>query len=178
MNESRGLNTLDKGWTLDSGYSTHMPSLIRTVQTTDKPVMELGGGVYSTPLLHWLCEEQGLELTTYENDPRCFEFCQHFESPTHKVIFVNDWSDVPMDKHFGVIFIDHAPDIQRGRDAIKFKDNADYIVMHDTGSPTKFGYKDVWEHFRYKLHWTHRHPFTTIVSNFINLKEKFNNKNK
>jgi hypothetical protein len=78
---------------------------------------------------------------------------------------------VPIDKEYGVVFIDHAPHKQRGRDAIRFKDSADFVVLHDSGSPRKFGYKEVWQHYKYIYNWTHRHPFTAVLSNTKDLKE-------
>jgi len=163
--EKTGYEPLTEGWNLDFGWSTHLPMLIKTVLHSDKPVIEFGAGIYSTPILHWLCEERGIELITYENDPICYNFCKDYASKNHKVIFIKDWDEIPLDKQYGVVLIDHVPLKRRGVDAIKFKDNADYIVLHDTGIPRKFGYHKVWEHFKYRHDWKKFHPFTSVVSN-------------
>jgi hypothetical protein len=71
------------------------------------------------------------------------------------------------------VFIDHSPKrpTTRGADALLFKDNADFIVMHDAGpNPNpKYGYKEIYPEFKYVYHWEEVEPNTTVLSNFINL---------
>ena len=48
-------------------WTTHMPVIIKFIQATEGRVLELGAGLFSTPLLHWLCAEKGRKLYTYED---------------------------------------------------------------------------------------------------------------
>lgn len=146
-------------------WSTHMPMLIKTVQASEGEVLEVGGGVFSTPLLHWLCKVEGRKLTTYENDPITFEFVHAFQSHLHRTRFIKSWDKMDFKRHWGVVLIDHHPEARRTPDAIRFKDSADFIVLHDTEKPLKYGYDELWQHFKYVYHDKGCRPWTSVVSN-------------
>ena len=40
----------------DYGYGTHLPLLMEFVLKTEGPILEQGAGMFSTPILHHLCE--------------------------------------------------------------------------------------------------------------------------
>jgi hypothetical protein len=145
-------------------WTTHMPMLIKAVQASRGAVVELGAGPFSTPLLHWLC--LGRRLFTYENKEYYFDFAKRFQSKTHSIRLIDDWDKLKLDRHYGVIFIDH--DGHRGEDAVRFKDKADYIVLHDSNED-RYGYKLLEGNFKYRLDWKGAWPWTTVVSNFKNL---------
>jgi hypothetical protein len=162
---------LDKNWHTHKGWSTHMPMLLKTVLATKRTCVEVGGGLYSTPLLHWLCREKGIKLISYENDEKFYEYEHGYKSSMHKVKFITNWDDMPVDdQQYGVVFIDHHPAKRRGTDVLRFKDSADFIVLHDSDKETTFGYDKVWDSFKYRFNWTGCHPNTTVLSNFIDLK--------
>lgn len=150
-------------------WSTHMPMLLKTVLASEGTVMEVGGGVFSTPLLHWLCKNMKRKLITYEDDPQFFQFAREFASGLHKVRLINNWDEMDTKSHYGVVLIDHHPEGRRGADAIRFKDSTDFIVMHDTERPDKYGYDEVWQHFKYIHHDKGCKPWTTVVSNYKDL---------
>ena len=152
-------------------WTTHIPLLIKTVQISEGPVLEIGGGPYSTPILHWLCKDMGRMLYTYENDIDYFRYCKTFQSKLHVVRFIEDWDKLKANRHWGVVFIDHHPCDQRAIDAIKFKDHADYVVIHDTDRDVKYGMDKVWPNFKYRYDWQLSKPYTSVVSNFKDLKE-------
>lgn len=150
-------------------WSTHMPMLIRALEMTEGTVVEVGGGVFSTPLLHWLCKMQNRRLITYENEPQFFAFSKEFQSEKHSVRLINNWDEMDFKSPRGVVFIDHHPEQRRGLDAIRFKDSAQIIVMHDSERPDKYNYNGVWEHFKYVHHWKDCRPWTSVVSNYKDL---------
>ena len=77
----------DKGAEFDC-YSTHRPVLVKILAITDGPVLELGCGWGSTPLLHKLCKEQNRMLITVEDNMDWMaRFKEQFESDSH--IFLN-----------------------------------------------------------------------------------------
>ena len=143
--------------------------LIKAVLASEGDVVEVGGGLFSTPLLHWLCHSLNRKLITYENDERFCEFAKEFEDSMHEVIVIKDWDDMDFKTHRGVVLIDHHPEPRRYVDVLNFKDSADYIVMHDTERPDKYGYDKVWEHFKYAKHWKDSKPWTSVVSNLKDL---------
>jgi hypothetical protein len=149
---------------LRKDYTTHMPMLIKVVQMTSGPVLELGAGVFSTPLLHWLCAESGRRLDTYEDVADCYHFAHKFRSRNHRIHFVEDWDAVEFAGHWDVVFIDHTTG-RRSVDALRLKDKADYIILHDSEAEKHYGYDKVWPEFRYIYHWKNCQPWTTVVSN-------------
>lgn len=150
-------------------WTTYMPMLIKAVSLTHKDVLEMGSGFFSTPLLHWICKYKN-KLYTYENNEFFYSFARQFQSSTHRIRFLENWDDLKIDRHWGVVFMDHQPDERRGKDAVRFKDNADYIVIHDTGDDI-FGDTAVWGHFKYRYDWKDCRPWTTVLSNFKELEE-------
>lgn len=156
---------------LEMETSTHFPMLIKTVQATKGTVVEVGSGVFSTPLLHWLCFDTGRPLITAERYEHYLEFAKKFETKNHKI--VREVDELP-DEHFSVVFIDHSPKKPRtrGDDALLFKDKADYIVLHDGGENAhkKYGYHKIYPYFKYRHDWTGDKVNTTVLSNFKDLK--------
>lgn len=150
-----------------------MPLLIKLVQMTHGPVMELGSGLFSTPLLHWLCAEKKRELVTCENSREFYEFARKFRSRNHKVRLVKTFDEVDSKRRWSVVLIDHSPErpLRRGDDVIKLKDVADYIVLHDSEPQEEqhYGYWKVWEHFKYRYDWNLCLHHTTVLSNFKDL---------
>ncbi len=150
---------------LSKQSSTHLPVLIKLVQATTGPVAELGSGVFSTPVLHWLC--LGRKLVTYENNKEYFDFAYKFRSRKHVTVLLNKWKEVNARKHWSVVFIDLEPSAERGKAAIRQKDTADFVVLHDSENPEQYGYTEVWQHFKYRYDYYHVDASTTVVSNFI-----------
>ena len=151
-------------------YTTHIPMLIKTVQMTDGPVLELGAGLFSTPLLHWLC--LGRDLFTYETNPDYYNFAKKFRTNNHRTRLVDDWDKIDIDNtHWSVVFVDHGPVGRRVIDLIRLKDKADYIVIHDTepGREHRHEYNKAWPLFKYRYDWTKCIAHTTVVSNFKDL---------
>lgn len=157
---------------LEMQTSTHFPMLIKVVQSTDGPILEMGSGLFSTPLLHWLCFEKKRKLITCENYKHYLEFANKFKTDFHDVRFIEPSKRPLLEGSFSVVFIDHSPKPHtRGDDALLFKDTADYIVLHDAGPEPyeKYGYKKIYSEFKYVYHWTGAVPHTTVLSNTNNL---------
>ncbi|MBN1168259.1 hypothetical protein JXA63_00055 [Candidatus Woesebacteria bacterium] len=146
-------------------WTTHIPMLIKAVQITDGPVLEIGSGPFSTPLLHWLLAEANRKLVTYESDKEYFNAAQRFKSRSHSIRFVENWDKVDFGKnHWSVCLIDH--EIERRQiESVRLKNIVDFFVLHDTNHPD-YGYDNVWPHFKHIHHWKYCRPWTSVVSNF------------
>lgn len=144
--------------------STHMPVLMKVIPQTTGAVCELGAGMYSTPLLHWLC--LGRTFYTYEDDPEYLHYAHKFQTAHHRV---RQMSTVDYERDWAVVFIDHhnSP-VKRGEDAVRFK-NAQIIVLHDSEEPENYGYDKIWDQFKYRKDYTEHHPYTTVVSNTVDV---------
>lgn len=154
--------------------STHNPLLIQAVLMSKGDVCELGSGFFSTPLLHWLCSLTGRNLVTYESDDDYYEFANKFRSRHHKIIKVSSsFEEIDCTRHWGVVLIDHSPKkpLRRGQDAVRLKNTADYIVLHDTEFEEEkhYGYDEMWPQFKYRHDWKKVKPFASVISNFKKL---------
>ncbi len=158
-------------------WSSHQTMLIKAVFASRGPVAEVGGGLFSTPLLHWICKSLNRKLITYENEPEFYRFAKKFQSKLHIIRWIENWDDMDFKRHWGVVLIDHTPNLPQRRaiDVISFKDTADYIVVHDTYLPEHFNYGTVWPHFKYRYDWTECKQWTTVVSNFYDVTKWDNN---
>lgn len=149
-------------------YTTHISTLLVALQATTGTVIELGGGVSSTPFLHWVCKASRRKLITYESHPDYYNYCRKFKSPLHSIRKVDDWNDVAIEDA-GVVFVDLHPSNMRHEMAIKFKD-ADLLVIHDTEREDEnYQNSKIWQHFKYRYDWKEARPWTTIVSNKVDL---------
>jgi hypothetical protein len=149
--------------------TTHIPILLKAVQTTSGPVMELGSNPHSTPLLHWLCAEENRKLITYESDLKYFQQALTFKSRNHSVKLVKNWDEIDLTKnHWSVVFINHNLK-RRKTELIKFKNVADYLILKNT-EEQNHKYRKVWSQFKYVHHWKLCKTWTTVVSNFRNPK--------
>lgn len=144
---------------------SHIPVLVEYVLKTDKPVVELGSGWYSTPLLSWLCFDRGLDFSSYESD---MSWVIGLDGMT---LHVNSYDDAPLERELGIVFIDHAPAERRIVDIKRVKDNADYVIVHDTepSEESAYHYSEIYDLFKYKKVYDKHLPHTTVLSNKIPL---------
>ena len=148
-------------------YGTHYPVLAAAVQRTQGPVLELGCGHFSTPMLHLLCMEQKRRLVTVESDHEWMEKFHDMRSPWHTFVHVaeTDWDSLTFidTERWGVAFIDHRPVLRRKEDIRRLKDRAEFIVVHDTETPD-YQYESILPSFKYRSDWKRYAPWTTVVS--------------
>lgn len=148
-------------------WATHMPILIRVLELSKGPVLELGMGIYSTPLLHILCENTHRELASYEDNLPWYEAHANYRSKHHSINLVSKWERVPIEKtHWGLVFIDHA-DKRRAIDAWRARDVADYVILHDSNDYNEkaYHYSRIYPSFKYRYNFRRLSPNTTILSN-------------
>ena len=152
-------------------WSSHYPVLIKVMEQAYGPVLEMGMGPFSTPLLHWLCFDKGLTLDSFDNDPKYFDLNMKFDSEFHKVRFVNDWEDLFLNKIYSVAFIDHKPARRRHKDIAHLANKADFVIIHDSEPEQDkyYGYSRIYKYFKYRFDYTKARPFTTVLSNVNDL---------
>lgn len=151
---------------------SHIPILTKVMALSDGPVLEMGMGPFSSPILHWLCLDKKRQLFSYENNPNWFKKNSVFKRHFHKVTFVENWDDVDIENvHWGVVFIDHAPNDRRIVDIKRIANKADYIIMHDSGDyqDEHYRYNEIYPLFKYRYNYERQKPYTTVVSNFKDL---------
>lgn len=154
-------------------HATHIPLLIKTFEISRGDVLELGTGYYSTPLLLWLCQMERRNLYSYESDDFWYQKLSNKNEKYHKLYKVDNFDKIDIERHWGMVFIDHAPAGRRRVDIARLANWAEYIVVHDTNESEDryYRYSKIWSLFKYRYDYTRLSPFTSVVSNFHDLKE-------
>ena len=157
--------------------ATHIPLLVRVFDLSEGDVLEMGTGYFSTLLLKWLCSMTGRTLYSYESREYWYKRAKAHASDSHKVIFCPDFDKADIERHWGLVFIDHGPNTRRVVEIERLANFADYIVIHDTQPnpkgldlPTDYHYEKIWGLFKYRYDYTKAMPWTSVVSNFKDLK--------
>lgn len=151
---------------MDIRIGSHIPILIKVMENSKGSVLELGAGYFSTPVLYWLCKAQNREFVSYENDK---EWQKIFGDV---VTYIDNWDKAPIDKKWGVVFIDHKPAKRRIKDIKRLAKLADYVVVHDAQTSHEKQYKYHWAFplYKYKYMFDKVWPPTLVLSNFKDLK--------
>jgi len=149
---------------------THIFMLVRAFDQSEGDVLELGTGYFSTLILHWLCAIAGRKLVSYDNQTRWFKRAKEMWSiGNHEIYFAKDYDKLDLtDRHWGLVLIDHSPPIRRKIDAIRLKNHADFLVLHDTepgDDEVLYGYQEVYPHFKYIYQYNKYKPWTCVISN-------------
>lgn len=115
-------------------YATHQRLLVKWMMRTAGPVIELGAGNYSTPILHEIAAAQDRHLTTVDNNPDWLDRFKIFEGPGHVFNLLASWEDFAAPESCGLAFVDHAdpPTHPRWLQVQKLIPVAGVIVIHDT----------------------------------------------
>lgn len=151
---------------LKIAWGTHLPVLMKIIGMTTGPVVECGGGLYSTPFLHWACFSSGRRLITYEGDREFFNNLSGYNNGNHKVRLVADWDKVDLSEPWEVAFIDHEPPERRALEMQRLV-HADYVIAHDTERRVerRYGYPNIKHLFKYNYKYRGASPHTSIFSN-------------
>ena len=152
-------------------FGSHLPILMKLMEITSGPVLELGGGMYSTPFLHWACFRTKRFLHTFEDHQFYFDNIKQYERDFHKVEFVTDWASIDISGPWSVALVDHNP---LGRRPVETRrlSHAEYIVFHDADdrSRKEFNYKGAFDTFKYSLLFNEVGAASMILSNTHDLK--------
>lgn len=149
-------------------YGTHIPVLLKIMEKTKGPVLELGCGFSSTPFLYWLCQDQDRLFKSFDNDK------DWIEKVGYPVEFVTDWDKIDIDNtHWSVALVDHRPGDRRIVDIERLKDKADFIILHDSEPEVDkfYLYRRIYPLFKYRFDYVKFLPNTTVLSNFIDVKK-------
>jgi hypothetical protein len=154
--------------------ATHLIPLAKAWDMTSGDVLELGTGYFSTLFLHWLATTYGRHVYSFESSAGgWYDRAKKHESRYHHIIHCDNWDMADIDRHWGMAFVDHSPDERRHVEIKRLKDCADLIVVHDTEPERNdsYGYAAVLDLFKYRYDYKKILPWTSILSNFIDLSE-------
>ena len=146
-----------KRMNISLAYGTHLPCLIKALGKTSGDILELGTGIFSTPYLRYQCMLSNRKLVSYENFREWYDFMLKYwtSNYNHEINFIDEYSQAPIDKDWDIILIDQTPDSSRSEEALRLKDRAKYIILHDA-NPSNYkvtGYDKIYSQFKYKTEW-------------------------
>lgn len=174
-------------------YSTHQSLLVSALLASSGPVIELGGGYYSTPLLSTFAHYQQRPIYTLETNEWVYDRIKSFESKFHRIhimpgfrfaegrfdrergVDIRTYIERQQTKlralcvvhrHWGLVFIDHAPGFLRSPALEFFADKADFVSIHDSEHVDHYNLKVAFAAFQYRYDFSAYRPNTTILSNF------------
>lgn len=149
----------------DEAYGTHQPVLIHMINETTGSVIEFGMGVYSTPLIHSLCNLQKRFVLSVETDKQWYNKF-HYEYTS--ILIEPEKLDkcYTININFSVALIDGNPLKFRQEFINIMKDKVDYFVVHDSevGEGDEL-YDYDFSSFKNVFHFTEILPNTTVLSN-------------
>ena len=150
------------------GGATHFPILAGAVARTQGPILELGAGHFSTPMLHMMCLEKNRRLVTVEGDPEWLKTFKILETPWHefhhmKIGREDDFTLID-EADWAVVLVDHRPASRRIREIERLKDRAIFIVVHDTEDERAYHYESTLAKFTYRTDWKAYRVWTSVVS--------------
>ena len=117
-------------------YGTHREVLKAVLKVVNKPVLELGAGDYSTPLIHNLLKDRRIPIVTIDHDRVWLSKYEEFKTKYHSFLKISRNEDLM--KYFeedktdwGLVFIDNGSWRMRYEAVRRYSQTADYIVLHD-----------------------------------------------
>ena len=113
-------------------YATHQRMLVKYLMRTTGPIVEIGCGDYSTPLIHEIASAQGRTVLTLESNADWLNRFSDYKTDWHSLQHVESWDDWQPAGRYGLAFIDHTPGNRRPAEYLKLRDVTDILILHDT----------------------------------------------
>lgn len=158
-----------------STFETFRPLLFQALLVSDGPILELGMGDGSTPLLNVVSSYCNRRIHSFEHDEMWAIRFGHLKSRRHRIKHISSYDECPIESAlWDVALVDHAPVERRIVDIERLRRYARLIVVHDTESEN-YGYEPLLSSFRWRKDDTSRVPHTTIVSDSVDVDLVFRN---
>ena len=169
---------------LDYTYgSNSIPLALAALISPPGDFLELGMGLFSTPLLHKIAHQQKRHLYSVDTDLDWMnKFIIYNVTLEHKMYHLKSKDDISkygLEKNWSLVLIDHIYGSLRAFNAIAFAQNAQIVVVHDSEKTGEAGYmfgkNNMTGHFKYVCKFSlfskrqKTYVSTTLMSNFIDL---------
>lgn len=115
------------------GWDSHLPLLLAAFEATHGPVLELGVGHCSTPLLHALCHATKRPLLSLESNVVWRDQFGGLETAEHEIRLLDGWSgweSAYAEQDWGLVFVDESPSEHRAEVLAKVAGST-VAVVHD-----------------------------------------------
>jgi hypothetical protein len=160
--------------------SSHQRLLIAAALRTTGPILELGCGWYSTPLLHEIAVVGQRYLVTLDSqEPWLGQFRPELEHRYHQLKLVDWWEDAKLDPRdygllparWSLVFVDHGPAVERyyvtKRLLTPAHQEPTVFVFHDTEEGRAYGYDRILPKFKFTWVDESQPVHTTLASNSV-----------
>ena len=145
-------------------YCSHFPVLVKVLSVTKGAVLEVGMGLFSTPILHWLCFDQGRKLISLDSNEEFIQLNRRFASEKHEVHLIKNWDDFDFNREWDVVFVDNERNM-RAPVIKKIANNTNYVIVHDSEEYSYYHFDEIFPLFKYRYDYTKAVPNTTVLSN-------------
>lgn len=172
------MNEFEIEFPMSNDYYTHLPLMkhlfqVAKVIKTGGSVLELGCGDGSSRFLKHVRDELDLSVTAFETDESWFNSMKEkYGDDKYTFIHINNWDEFTCDNleedHYELVFIDQSPWEARIDTAIKLKDKANYIVIHDYDYYIRELpelHQIILDNFKHVKYYEDIHPETILLSN-------------
>lgn len=161
---------------LDNHYGSHAIVLLAAAYVCNQgPILELGMGSTSTPLLHKLALDQKRRLVSADSDRQWTnQFLTLFGNKTsHRIKHVEvqsetgfEWSLAGLSdlENWTIVFIDHRPGPRRQFELMLYSQRSDLVVLHDTEQHRMYKYDKGLEEYSFRYRFTKLKTFTDVLS--------------
>jgi hypothetical protein len=152
-----------------STYS-HVPLLAQVIAHTQGPILELGCGHGSTPLIHALCEPTCRHVVSADDDPEWLGQFECYRQSWHDLTLIpskHHWKLLSWGSGWSVVFVDHGNAEQRNDSITQFsRGEADWVVVHDATLPygEPYHYERSFSLFAHRYIYTDYWPHTVVLS--------------
>ena len=145
--------------------------LIAAVAQSSGPVLELGCGDTSTPMLHAMCCGSKRRLYSFDNEREWVDRFAYLRRDWHFIMggwplydSAHEWHHGALADPLGVVLVDGAPAAQRAVDMMALKDHATFLILHDAEGEG-YGLEQVRPHFKHVQIDKTFLPWTACLSN-------------
>ena len=138
-------------------WASYLPDLAACLLATKGPVLEVGAGAWSTPMLAAFCRAARRPFVSIDED---HAFCR---DPTRWANYSVELPNLALEK-WSVVLLDHSPGWRRPADAMLFRDSAEFIVSHDYAGEQEEGYAPLLGHWRHRRVSSTFSPKTLVLS--------------
>lgn len=155
----------------DGGYESHRPLLIEAIRLTTGPILELGSGEGSTPIIAAASKSEGRLAVSAETDEAWLrKIGARYRSPRHQFVKVDDWRDfeeIEKRSDWSVALVDCAPGEDRPDLANRLAFRCRFVILHDTekDSGGNYRYERCLGNFRHVVEYRGMRPYTMVCSN-------------
>ena len=171
---------------MPGGYESHFPILAACIARTTGPILELGVGEGSTPMIHYSAPNRfrvsaDTDLSWLRKfaegyySPRQHEFIHVDATPIKGIpdvtVGIQAWRKFSMIEtcQWGCVIVDCAPGEARHELAIRLANRAHFVILHDSETDYQAGgnymYSEATVRYKHVSEFRRFRPYTMVCSN-------------